>query len=226
MVKCVVWDMDNTLLAGTYLESLRTSRRPPGRDCWRWPGRSTARHRARPGQPEPARARRSTWPPVTGLPFAAAECGWGRKSDAVRRIMADLGLAADALAFVDDDLIRTGRGRGRTARGPGAVPGGRRRSARAGRTSARPVLTAEARRRGEMYAAAAPPASRPSGPSAARGTTSSGRPDRVTISPAHPADVPRLHELSRAHPPVQLGPAAASAEAALAALLGSAGDAA
>src|SRR5258708_13049031 len=41
---------------------------------------------------------------VTGLAFAAAECGWGRKSDAVLRITADLGLAPDAVAFVDDDL--------------------------------------------------------------------------------------------------------------------------
>src|SRR5207237_1203933 len=40
---------------------------------------------------------------VTGWRFAAAECGWDRKSDALARIAATLGIGVDALAFVDDD---------------------------------------------------------------------------------------------------------------------------
>jgi methoxymalonate biosynthesis protein len=219
VIKCVVWDIDNTLLAGTYLES---GDQPPP---------------ARPGLLAVARtldergivhALASRNPPsaaeyvaaVTGLPFAAAECGWGRKSDAVRRIMDDLGLAADAVAFVDDDLME----RAEVAAGlPGVLVLSPEDAAEApGWPDFSPaVLTAEGRRRGEMYA------ERRRREDAARAFGGS-RDDflrqvgtAVTISPGLPADLPRLHELSlRTHQfNTALEPVG---EAALAALLGSA----
>ncbi len=104
MIKCVVWDIDNTLLAGTYLES---GGQPPAPDpgllavARELDGRGIVHALASKNPPEAA----DYVAPVTGLPFAAAECGWGRKSEAISRIIDDLGLAADAVAFVDDDLM-------------------------------------------------------------------------------------------------------------------------
>jgi methoxymalonate biosynthesis protein len=103
MIKCVIWDIDNTLLAGTYLESAE----PPPPDeqlvgvLHELADRGILQALASknpPGACEHVRA-------VTQVRFAAAECGWDRKSAAVGRILAGLGLQADEAAFVDDDLF-------------------------------------------------------------------------------------------------------------------------
>ena len=220
MIKCVVWDIDNTLLAGTYLES---GEQPPAADAELL---GVARELDRRGI---VHALASKNPPsaaeyvagATGLPFAAAECGWGRKSDAIRRIMDDLGLTADAVAFVDDDLME----RAEVAAGlPGVLVLSPEDAAEApGWPDFSPaVLTAEGRRRGEMYAERRrrQEASRAFGGSRDDFLRHVGT--QVTISPARPADLPRLHELSvRTHQfNTDLEPAT---EAELAALLASAG---
>jgi methoxymalonate biosynthesis protein len=103
MVKCVIWDLDNTLLSGVYLES---GSQPPPPDPAMLSVAADLRDRgilhaiATRNPPEAAQYAEH----ATGLEFAAAECGWDRKSDSVQRIVADLGLAPDAVAFVDDDL--------------------------------------------------------------------------------------------------------------------------
>ena len=194
MIKCVVWDIDNTLLAGTYLES---GDQLPAADPELLAIARTLDERgivhALASKNPPSAAEHVA--AVTGLPFAAAECGWGRKSDAVRRIMDDLGLTADAVAFVDDDLME----RAEVAAGlPGVLVLSPEDAAEAPDwPDFRPaVLTAEGRRRGEMYA------DRRRREDAARAFGGS-RDDFlrqvgtvVTISPALPADLPRLHELS------------------------------
>jgi methoxymalonate biosynthesis protein len=193
-VKCVIWDLDNTLLSGVYLES---GAQPPPPD----PAMVTAAAQLRDRGIIHAIASRN--PPeaaqyaarVTGLDFAAAECGWGRKSDAVRRITADLGLAPDAVAFVDDDLYER-------AEVSSAVPevlvlSPEDMAEAVGWPEFSPaVVTAEARRRGQMYA------ERRRRLEEARAFA--GSPDeflrycrtQVSITPATAADVPRLHELS------------------------------
>ena len=149
-VKCVIWDLDNTLLSGVYLES---GSQPPPPDPVMAEAAATLRRRgiihavASRNPPEAAgyAAR------VTGLEFAAAECGWGSKSDAVRRIIAGLGLSPDAIAFVDDDpyeraevsfalpqvLVLSPEDMADAVGWPEFSP---------------PAVTAEARRRNEMYA--------------------------------------------------------------------------
>ena len=219
MIKCVVWDIDNTLLAGTYLES--GDQPPPARPALLAVARTLDERGI-------VHALASRNPPsaaeyvaaVTGLPFAAAECGWGRKSDAVRRIMDDLGLAADAVAFVDDDLME----RAEVAAGlPGVLVLSPEDAAEAPDWPdfSPAVLTAEGRRRGEMYAERRrrEDAARAFGGSRDDFLRQAGT--VVTISPALPADLPRLHELSlRTHQfNTALEPVG---EAALAALLGSA----
>jgi predicted enzyme involved in methoxymalonyl-ACP biosynthesis len=86
-VKCVVWDIDNTLLTGTYLES---PDEPPGADpvlgaVLAELGARGILHALASKNPPEAAAHTAR---VTGWRFAAAECGWGSKSDALTKIAA------------------------------------------------------------------------------------------------------------------------------------------
>jgi methoxymalonate biosynthesis protein len=219
MIKCVTWDIDHTLLAGVYLES---GPQPPPADpvllgiLRELSSRGIVHAIASRNPPEAADYVRQ----VTGGVFAAAECGWGPKSDAVRRIIGELGIAAEAVAFVDDDPLER-------AEVSFALPDVLVLSAEdmpdaVGWPEFSPaVVTAEARRRGEMYA------ERRRRQQEAR-TFGGSRKDflrysqtRVVISRASPADVPRLHELSeRTH---QFNSAGSGlSQACLEALIGSA----
>jgi methoxymalonate biosynthesis protein len=193
-VKCVIWDLDHTLLAGVYLES---GAQPLPPDPAMVAAAAQLRDRgiihaiATRNPPEAAQyAARAT-----GLDFAAAECGWGRKSDAVRRIAAELGLATDAMAFVDDDLYE--RAEVSSAVPEALVLSPEDMTDAVGWPEFSPaVITAEARRRGQMYA------ERRRRLEEARAFA--GSPDEflrycrteVTITLATAADVPRWHELS------------------------------
>jgi methoxymalonate biosynthesis protein len=193
-VKCVVWDIDNTLLTGVYLES---GDEPPGADP------ALAAVLAELGERGILHALASRNPPeaaehtarVTGWRFAAAECGWGSKSGALARIAATLGIAVDALAFVDDDpyeraevglalpgvLVLSPEDAAEAAGWPEFSP---------------PVITPEARRRGEMYAERQrrQAAERLFGGTREEFLASAGT--QVTITAAAAADVPRLAELA------------------------------
>jgi methoxymalonate biosynthesis protein len=194
LVKCVVWDIDNTLLNGVYLESAGTL---PGTDpvvaaaLAEFAARGIIHAIASKNPPEAAAhvAR------VTGREFAAVECGWGRKSDAVARIAASLGIGTDALAFVDDDPYE--RAEVGTALPDVLVLAPEEVTDAAswpefGVTAA----TDEARRRGEMYAARRrrQDAERAFGGNREEFLASAGT--QVTIAAATAADVPRLHELA------------------------------
>jgi methoxymalonate biosynthesis protein len=194
LVKCVVWDIDNTLLTGIYLES---GDQPPGAD----PALTAVL--AELGERGILHALASRNPPeaaehtarVTGWRFAAAECGWGSKSGALARIAATLGIAVDALAFVDDDpyeraevglalpgvLVLSPEDAAEAAGWPEFSP---------------PVITPEARRRGEMYAERQrrQAAGRSFGGTREEFLASAGT--RVTIAAAAAADVQRLAELA------------------------------
>lgn len=194
MVKCVIWDLDNTLLSGVYLES---GQQPPPPDpaltavAVELGTRGIIHAVASRNPPEAARYAAA----ATGLQFAAAECGWGSKSDSVRRIVADLGLTPDAVAFVDDDPYERAEVSFAIPQvlvlSPEDMPDA------AGWPEFSPAtVTAEARRRGEMYA------QRRRRQEEAR-TFAGSRADflrycatDVRIARAGPQDVPRLRELS------------------------------
>jgi methoxymalonate biosynthesis protein len=193
-VKCVVWDIDNTLLSGVYLES--GERLPPPA-----PGMAavlselTARGivHAIVSRNPPAAAEHAAQ--VTGGDFVAAECGWGRKSDAITRIAAELNIAADALAFVDDDPYE--RAEVSFALPPVLVLSPEDMADAVGWPEFSPsVVTPEARRRGAMYAQRRRrmAAQRSFGGSREEFLRSCGT--VVTVTAATAADVPRLHELS------------------------------
>jgi len=194
IVKCVVWDLDNTLLSGVYLES---EAQPPPPDPALVAAAAQLRDRgiihaiASRNPPEAAQYAAR----VTGLDFAAAECGWDRKSDAVRRIAADLGLSPDAVAFVDDDpyeraevsfavpevLVLSPEDMADAVGWPELSPA---------------VVTAEARRRGEMYAERRRREQEARAFAGSRDEFLRYCGTRVTIARAAETDVPRLHELS------------------------------
>jgi FkbH-like protein len=100
----VVWDIDNTLLTGVFLEA---GDRPPAADpvlaavLAELGGRGILHALASKNPPAAAEHTAA----ATGWQFAAAECGWGRKSDALTKIAAALGIGVDTLAFVDDDPV-------------------------------------------------------------------------------------------------------------------------
>ena len=194
MVKCVIWDLDNTLLSGVYLES---GQQPPP------PDPAMAAVAAELGSRGIIHAVASRNPPeaaeyaaqAAGLQFAAAECGWGSKSDSVRRIVVDLGLAPDAVAFVDDDpyeraevsfavpqvLVLSPEDMNYALGWPEFSPG---------------LVTAEARRRGEMYAQRRRRQEEARAFSGSRAEFLQYCASDMRISWAVAADVPRLHELS------------------------------
>jgi FkbH-like protein len=194
MVKCVAWDIDNTLLAGTFIES--GARRPPADpDMAAVLAELTRRgivHAIASRNPPAAAAYAAE---VTGARFVAAECGWDRKSAAIGRILADLGIAADALAFVDDDPYE--RAEVSFALPDVLVLSPEDMTEALGWQAFSPaVVTAEASRRGELYLdrRRRQAAEREFGGS--RDDFLRYSQTRVTIAPAGPGDVDRLQELS------------------------------
>jgi methoxymalonate biosynthesis protein len=218
VIKCVIWDIDNTLLDGVWLES---PDRPPLPDpqltavLRELAGRGILHALASRNPPEAARYVQD----VTGVQFAAAECGWDSKAIAVGTIASGLGIAADALAFVDDDMIEraevaavlpevmvlTPEEAVDTPDWPDFSP---------------PVVTAEALRRAGMYAARQRRQAEAAAFGGSRADFLRHAGTRITIGRAGPPDLARLHELSvRTHQLNSGGTALAEAE--LAALLSS-----
>ena len=159
---------------------------------------------------------------VTGHQFAAAECGWGRKSEAIGRILGELGLAPDAVAFVDDEaheraevsfalpdlLVLSPEDMADAVGWPEFGPS---------------VVTAEARRRGAMYAQRRRRQEEARAFGGSREEFLRYCATAIAIAPARPDDVARLHELSvRTHQFNSAGEQVS--EASLGALIGSAGN--
>jgi methoxymalonate biosynthesis protein len=195
LVKCVAWDIDNTLLNGVYLESPDAA---PAADpvvaaaLTEFAARGILHAIASRNPPEAAvyAAR------VTGGEFAAVECGWGRKSDALARIARELGIATDAMAFVDDDPYER-------AEVSAALPGVLVLSPEEVTEAAAwpefgvTAVTDEARRRGQIYAARRRRRDAERDFHGSHDDFLRSVRTRVTIAAASPADAPRLHELAR-----------------------------
>src|SRR5262249_8548940 len=132
---------------------------------------------------------------ATGLPFAAAECGWDRKSAAIGRIAAELGMAPDALAFVDDDLMERAEVAAALPEVLVLTPEDAAEALSWPEFSPA-VITAEGRRRGELYAQRRRRQEEARAYGGSRDDFLRHVGTRVEIGPAQAADVPRLHELS------------------------------
>lgn len=194
LIKCVVWDIDNTLLDGVYLES--GDQPPPANPVLLGVVRELAGRgilQAVASKNPPAAAGYVTQ--LAGLDFAAAECGWDAKPDALGRIGASLGVVDAEMAFVDDDMLER-------AEVAAALPGVLVLTPEDAAEAASwpqfspPVVTEEARRRGQLYAERRRR-------QAAAGRFGGSRDEflrqigtRVTIAPVTVADLPRVRELS------------------------------
>ncbi|MFF9559627.1 HAD-IIIC family phosphatase [Streptomyces albus] len=100
--KCVVWDLDNTVWDGVLLEGDELTVRPGVREALRTlDGRGILHSVVSRNEPQAALARLAE----LGLAdyFLAPRIGWGTKSQAIRDIAAELGIATDSFVFVDDD---------------------------------------------------------------------------------------------------------------------------
>jgi methoxymalonate biosynthesis protein len=193
VIKCVAWDIDNTLLAGTFIESgMRPPADPEMAAALAELGSRGIVHAIATRNP-PAAA--SYAAQVTGAQFVAVQAGWGRKSAAISRILAELGISADALAFVDDDPYE--RAEVSFALPDVLVLSPEDMTDALGWPEFSPaVVTDEARRRSELYL------DRKRRQDAEREFGGS-RDDflrycrtEISVGPASEADVARLHELS------------------------------
>ena len=195
LVKCVVWDLDGTLLAGVAVEE---GDAPPPDEAMlgvlaELGRRGIVNGVASRNAPEVAGRALGAVPWPVG--FVAPQYGFGRKSESVRRVADTLHIGLDAVAFVDDDPYE----RAEVAHAlPAVLVLSPEEVADAlGWPEFSPaVVTEEARARARSYGEAQRrrDAARSSGRSTVDFLRWAGT--RVTISPATPADVPRLHELS------------------------------
>ncbi|MGW0181840.1 HAD-IIIC family phosphatase, partial [Nocardia sp. NPDC003345] len=104
IVKCLVWDLDDTLWDGVVLEGDARAPRPEARRALRLLDERGIVHAvASRGEPAPALAHLA----AHGVEemFCATRIGWEPKSSAVRRIAESLNLGLDAVAFVDNDPV-------------------------------------------------------------------------------------------------------------------------
>jgi len=194
VIKCVVWDLDNTLLAGIYLES---AGQPPPADpqmaglLAELAARGILHAVASRNPPEAGAHAQAQ----TGHAFAAIRCGWGAKSEAVAAIIDQLGLTAESVAVVDDDsleraevafahpdvLVLAPHELAEAVTWPQFNP---------------PAVTDEARRRGELYLQRRARSEEAKAFGGSRDDFLRYCGTAVTIAAASPADLPRLHELS------------------------------
>ncbi|GAB2711691.1 hypothetical protein GCM10027089_39450 [Nocardia thraciensis] len=103
-MKCLVWEVDNTLWDGVVCDSTSGALRPDAVRALRTLARRGVVH---------AVASRGEWAWTTeklhrhGLDaaFAAVEVGWGRKSAAIRRIAEGLRIGLDAVGYLDAEPL-------------------------------------------------------------------------------------------------------------------------
>ncbi len=103
-VKCVVWDLDNTLWHGVLLEDGAAPLREGAAEAVRaLDARGIVQSIASRNDEQAATARLKE----SGLDeyFLVPQIGWGAKSASVRRVAEALNLATDAFLFVDDDAF-------------------------------------------------------------------------------------------------------------------------
>ncbi|HET9950831.1 MAG TPA: HAD-IIIC family phosphatase [Candidatus Eisenbacteria bacterium] len=101
-IKCLVWDLDNTMWSGTLVESGACRLRPGMRDVLRRLDRRgillSIASLNDPDQALPVLRRKR----IDGY-FLHPQIGWGNKVNSLRAIASRLGVALDAVGFVDDE---------------------------------------------------------------------------------------------------------------------------
>ena len=193
LIKCVVWDLDDTLWTGAQAEGALPQPRPTVLAVMDTLAARGIVHSVA-SRNDPATGARLLEAPDLAGRFVAPQVGWEPKDKALRRIAATLNIGLDSLAFVDDSPFERAAVAhllpGVLVLAPQDVPG----------LPARPEFqpgpaTAEAARRTALYQEAADR-------QAAERAWAGSRLDflracamRLTIAPATEADLPRLNEM-------------------------------
>ncbi|MFF8828656.1 HAD-IIIC family phosphatase [Streptomyces sp. NPDC015131] len=103
-VKCLVWDLDDTLWDGVVLEGDDPVPFPAALETLAELDRRGILHAAASRGEQAVTQRHLTLHRLTDW-FCATEVGWGAKSAAVRRIAKALNIGLDTVAFVDNDPV-------------------------------------------------------------------------------------------------------------------------
>jgi methoxymalonate biosynthesis protein len=152
-IKCVVWDLDGTLVDGVLLE--RADGEPPRLDrrmlelIERLDREGVVNSVASRNPPEVLDDVLAAAPSLRER-LVATQLGWGRKSDAIRKVAATLSIALDAIAFVDDDPFERAEVQGAL---PDVLVLDRDEIGPAATAFAAGPITEEARRRSASYRA-------------------------------------------------------------------------
>jgi methoxymalonate biosynthesis protein len=103
-IKCVVWDLDNTLWPGNAIESEPDDLPDPDTSILDIISKLEARGivSSVASRNDPALGKRLLAHPMLAGKFVAPQVSWEPKSQAVRRIAGRLNIGIDAMAFVDD----------------------------------------------------------------------------------------------------------------------------
>src|SRR5437868_3684554 len=104
MIKCVVWDLDNTLLEGVAAEGEPDGSAPPNAQMLDVISKLEAKGivNSVASRNDPSMRDRLLSHPLLAGKFVAPQVSWEPKSAAVRRIAESLNIGLDTLAFVDD----------------------------------------------------------------------------------------------------------------------------
>ncbi|MGF0315908.1 hypothetical protein [Nocardia fluminea] len=103
-VRCLVWELNETLWEGVVHDETGTTPRPPAlRTLTKLSERGVLHAVAARG--DRARTLHTLYRHGLYDMFSAVEVGWGRKSASIVRIAGTLGLGLDSLAFVDAEPI-------------------------------------------------------------------------------------------------------------------------
>ncbi|MFF4924083.1 HAD-IIIC family phosphatase [Kitasatospora sp. NPDC001261] len=103
-VKCLVWDLDDTLWDGVVLEGDDPAPFPAALGTLAELDRRGILHAAA-SRGEPGAVRRHLTERRLSDWFCAVQVGWGAKSAAVRRIAKALNIGLDTVAFIDNDPV-------------------------------------------------------------------------------------------------------------------------
>jgi FkbH-like protein len=193
-IKCLVWDLDDTMWTGVVLEGDAAGPTAAALATLETLDRRGILHAvASRGDHEAALAHLN----AHGLAdyFCALEVGWGAKSAAVRRIAADLNIGLDSIAFVDNDELELAE----VAAGvPDVICFPARRVAElASLPEFRPeVITGESAQRRRMYQTERGRTRAQEQFEGAPADFLAGLDLRMTVRPAGDEDLARAHELT------------------------------
>src|SRR5690349_14913779 len=101
LIKCVVWDLDDTLWTGVQAEGAPPQPRPAVLAVMDTLAARGIVHSVA-SRNDPATGARLLESPALAGRFVAPQVGWEPKDKALRRIAATLNIGLDSLAFVDD----------------------------------------------------------------------------------------------------------------------------